>query len=212
MGARSRARGVGAEASFYCQHPALLVRRQAWAKAAKHAASELCSPSAGNHTDAERLRYELELGLNERPGTDVSPAFEQILRGMAGGVFSTTGDPHHDRKQQVKHAVRECVGAGVELLKEAKSICAVYGDRLGAGPARCRDPGVCSLLDPSIHPWRGRDIVRWCELGRVGVCVVRGGVCVPCVPCETACPSRVPAWLCSVCLSVCRSRRRLVFL
>ena len=30
-------------------------------------------------------------------------------------------------------------------------ICAVCGDRLGAGTARCRDPGVCLLSDPSIH-------------------------------------------------------------
>ena len=37
------------------------------------------------------------------------------------------------------------IGCGLTL------ICAVCGDRLGAGPARCRNPGVGPLSDPSIH-------------------------------------------------------------
>ena len=66
------------------------------------------------------------------------------------------------------------IGCGLTL------ICAVCGDRLGAGTARCRDPGVGLLSDPSIHPSRAcLHAARTCALRALGWAGCEGWVGLP---------------------------------
>ena len=105
---------------------------------------------------ATQIRPETE--LTRRPEAEPEPRrLGTIARGpwAVGTVVGPFIGGHRGRREATAiRLMADHKRAGKGLIHEYNCtlICAVCGDRLGAGTARCRNPGVCPLSDPSIHP------------------------------------------------------------